>query len=59
VFGVPPNTPSPGVQTEGEVLHDNIPAKTKEGMEHSRALVLCKSANAFGSDWAQLDARKF
>ena len=26
----------------------------EEGLEHSRVLVLCMSANAFGSDWAQL-----
>ena len=31
---------------------DSIPAKIEEGLEHSRALVLCMSANAFGSDWA-------
>ena len=30
---------------------DNIPAKIDEGLEHSRVLVLCMSANAFGSDW--------
>lgn len=28
----------------------------EEGLEHSRVLVLCMSANAFGSDWAQLEA---
>jgi hypothetical protein len=33
---------------------DSIPAKIEEGLEHSRVLVLCMSANAFGSDWAQL-----
>src|ERR1035437_5639011 len=27
----------------------------EEGLEHSRVLVLCMSANAFGSDWAQLE----
>ncbi len=31
-------------------------AKIEEGLEHSRVLVLCMSANAFGSDWAQLEA---
>ncbi len=31
---------------------DSIPAKIEEGLEHSRALVLCMSANSFGSDWA-------
>jgi hypothetical protein len=38
---------------------DNMPAKIKEGLEHSRVLVLCMSANAFGSDWAQLEAGMF
>jgi small GTP-binding protein len=37
----------------------NIPAKIEEGLEHSRALVLCMSANVFGSDWAQLEAGTF
>jgi hypothetical protein len=35
---------------------DSIPAKIEEGLEHSSVLVLCMSANAFGSDWAQLEA---
>ena len=35
---------------------DSIPAKIEAGLEHSRVLVLCMSANAFGSDWAQLEA---
>jgi len=38
---------------------DNIPAKIEEGLEHSRVLVLCMSANAFSSDWAQLEAGTF
>jgi tetratricopeptide (TPR) repeat protein len=38
---------------------DSIPAKLEEGLEHSRVLVLCMSANAFGSDWAQLEAGTF
>jgi len=33
---------------------NSIPAKVEAGLEHSRVLVLCMSANAFGSDWAQL-----
>ncbi len=37
----------------------SIPAKIEEGLEHSRVLVLCLSANAFGSDWAQLEAGTF
>jgi len=38
---------------------DSIPAKIEEGLEHSRVLMLCMSANAFGSDWAQLEAGTF
>ena len=38
---------------------DNILLKVEEGLAHSRALVLCISANALGSDWAQLEAGTF
>src|SRR5262245_33054233 len=38
---------------------DSIPVKIEEGLEHSRVLVLCMSANAFGSDWAQFEASTF
>ena len=38
---------------------DSIPAKIEEGLEHSRVVVLCMSANAFGSDWPQLEAGTF
>src|SRR6266566_7308034 len=38
---------------------DSIPARIEEGLEHSRVLVLCMSANAFGSDWAQLESDTF
>ena len=38
---------------------DSIPSKIEEGLEHSRVLLLCMSANAFGSDWAQLEAGTF
>lgn len=38
---------------------DSISAKIEEGLEHSRVLVLCMSANVFGSDWAQLEAGTF
>jgi tetratricopeptide (TPR) repeat protein len=38
---------------------DSIPAKIEEGLENSRVLVLCMSAHAFGSDWAQLEAGTF
>jgi len=32
---------------------DSIPAKVEEGLERSRVLVLCMSAQALGSAWAQ------
>ena len=35
---------------------DTIPAKIEEGLEHSRVLVLCMSAQAFGSDRARLES---
>jgi TIR domain-containing protein len=35
---------------------DSIPAKIEEGLEHSRVLVLCMSAHAFGSDWSRLES---
>lgn len=38
---------------------DSIPAKIEEGLERSRVLVLCMSTQAFGSDWAQLEAGTF
>ena len=38
---------------------DSIPSKIEEGLEHSRVLVLCLSAQAFGSDWAQLESGTF
>ncbi|MBB5031776.1 toll/interleukin-1 receptor domain-containing protein [Prosthecobacter vanneervenii] len=38
---------------------DSIPAKIEEGPEQSRVLVLCISAKAFGSDWAQLEPSTF
>src|SRR5215510_11984482 len=38
---------------------DSIPAKIEEGLEHSRVLVLCMSVQAFGSDWARLEAGTF
>ena len=34
-------------------------AKIKEGLERSRVLVLCMSAHAFASDWAQLESGTF
>jgi small GTP-binding protein len=38
---------------------DNNPAKIEEGLAHSRALVLCMSSHAFGSDWAKLEGYTF
>jgi hypothetical protein len=38
---------------------DSIPSKIEEGLEHSRVLLLCMSANAFGSDWTQLESGTF
>jgi hypothetical protein len=38
---------------------DSIPAKIEEGLEHSRVLVLCMSAQAFGSDWTRLESYTF
>ena len=35
---------------------NSISAKIEEGLEHSRVLVLCMSANAYRSDRAQLEA---
>src|SRR6185295_19144974 len=38
---------------------DNLPKKLDDGLEESRVLVLCMSANAFGSDWSQLENQTF
>jgi small GTP-binding protein len=38
---------------------DSIPAKIEGGLERSRVLVLCMSANSFGSDWTHLEAGTF
>ncbi|HLB72516.1 MAG TPA: toll/interleukin-1 receptor domain-containing protein [Sedimentisphaerales bacterium] len=38
---------------------DSIPHKIEEGLERSRVLVLCMSANAFASDWATLESQTF
>ena len=38
---------------------DNAPAKIEQGLEHSRVLLLCISANTFGSEWAQLESQTF
>jgi WD40 repeat protein len=38
---------------------DSIQRKVEEGLQSSRVLVLCMSANAFGSEWAQLEAGTF
>src|SRR5689334_17151683 len=38
---------------------ENIPVAIEEGLERSRILLLFMSANAFGSDWAQLESQTF
>jgi len=38
---------------------DDRSTKIEEGLDNSRVLVLCMSANAFGSDWAQLESQTF
>jgi hypothetical protein len=38
---------------------DSIPSRIEEGLERSRVLVLCMSANAFGSDWSKLESGTF
>jgi hypothetical protein len=38
---------------------DSLPKKLDDGLEESRVLVLFMSANAFGSDWAQLESDSF
>jgi hypothetical protein len=38
---------------------DSIPAKIKEGLDHSRMLVLCMSANALGANWMELESHTF
>ncbi|WP_395743598.1 TIR domain-containing protein [Prosthecobacter sp.] len=42
-------------------LRDELDRKKKieEGLERSRMLVLCMSANAFGTDWAELEPYTF
>jgi TIR domain len=36
---------------------DSISSKVEEGLENSRILIFCMSANAFGSDWAILETQ--
>ncbi len=38
---------------------DSIPAKIEDGLEHSRVLVLCLSAEALATDWPQLESHTF
>jgi small GTP-binding protein len=38
---------------------DHIQARIADGLERSRVLVLCMSANAFGSDWTGLESGTF
>src|SRR5437870_2934775 len=38
---------------------DHVQARIEDGLERARVLVMCMSANAFGSDWTQLEAGTF
>ena len=49
----------PGESVSGLTSAATREQKIEEGLEQSRVLVLCMSANAFGSDWAQLEAGTF
>lgn len=40
-------------------LGDSVPTMLEYGLEHSRMLILCMSAHAFDSDWAQLESQTF
>jgi hypothetical protein len=35
---------------------DHISTAIEDGLEHAAVLLFCMSANAFGSDWAQLES---
>ena len=48
--------PKPGDSIE---RNQSKTAKIEEGLERSRVLVLCMSAHAFGSDWAQWESGTF
>ena len=39
--------------------HSTLNSQLSAGLERSRVLVLCMSAHAFGSDWAQLESGTF
>lgn len=38
---------------------DSFKARVEEGLEHSRTLVFCMSANAFGANWPRMEACTF
>jgi hypothetical protein len=38
---------------------DSVPKKIDDGLEQPCVLVLCMSANAFGSDWTRLESYTF
>ena len=50
--------PPGGSVAPGKMARERA-AKIEDGLEHSRVLVLCMSAHAFGSDWAQLESGTF
>ncbi len=43
----------------GNQSADDRQAQREEGLEQSRVLVLCLSAQAYGDEWAQLEAETF
>ena len=46
-----------GLRTNSQL--STLNSQPTAGLERSRVLVLCMSANAFGSDWAQLESGTF
>ena len=63
VHGIAERLKQDGLQVwfdEWEIkVGDSIPSKIDQGLEASRVLVLCMSANAFTSDWAELESQTF
>jgi len=60
VWSCPPKPEGEGGFDEWDMKpSDYAPAKIEEGLEQSRVLVLCMSANAFCSDWAQIEDGTF
>ena len=47
------------LRPDGSPKNTQLSTQLSAGMERSRVLVLCMSANAFGSDWAQWESGTF